>query len=262
MSKRQIINYVKKTIGTAIDVKDTKVKRFPWKKYQFTYFRLSRGVIYTVRTLFDREFVTPYFKNHRNVKDFFEKYSNGKSLGQLKWFDFFVFTIDNILKKNRKSLDEVVNKLKDLSGYLQGKKGNPRCPQLTKAQIILALIRRYGTAFNSFLTEKQMVKKLAIMLRPYKLNVRGATAKEDAKGADLVVYNAKGYKRRYNVKTSKHDENEVKVENGVTVISMSRYVDVGDLKKEHYRKILQQILKDAGLVSKIGRKQQDFEVSD
>jgi hypothetical protein len=254
MNKRQVINYIEKVTRISIDIKDVKSQRFPWNKYQFTYFSLSTGVISAVRTLLDREFVNrKFFENKRRVKDFFLDYSQGKSLRQLKWFDFFLFTVDSICKKTSLTLPEIVNRLEHLSRYLSGRKGNPLCPRLTKAQIVWALLRRYGVSFNSFLTEIQVVEKMSKKLPPYRLKIRKANIEEDIKGTDFVVYNDEGYERKYNLKTSKYDEGKVK-DSSIKVISMSSYVETGDLKEEHYKEILQKILEDACLAPKKERR--------
>lgn len=158
----------------------------------------------------------------------------------------FFFTIKEICEKNKTTLPAIVSRLQYLSGFIGGKEGNAQCPSLTEAQIVWALIRRYGTSFNSFLTELQVVEEMSKRLKPYGLKIRLGTVEEDAKGIDFIVYNNSGYEQKYNLKASKYDEGKLE-DAGVITISMSRYSDTGDLQEEHYQDILRRILSDAGI---------------
>lgn len=244
MSANEIKSYIEQVTGIPID---TETQRCPWDKYQFTYFPLSTGIISAVRTLLDREFINRRsFGDKTRVKDFFIEYSRGKSSKELKWFGFFVFTIKAICKRNSTTLPDIVSRLKKLSGYISGKEGDMRCPPLTEAQIVWALIRRYGTSFNSFLTELQVVEEMSKRLKPYGLKARLGSVEEDVKGVDFAVYNDEGYEQKYNLKASKYDEGKLE-EAGIIAISMSRYADTGDLQEKHYQDILRKILSDAGI---------------
>jgi hypothetical protein len=251
MNEDEIKSYIEKVTNISIEIR---TQRCPWDIYQFTYFPLSTGIISAVRTLLDREFVNrKHFGNKTKVKDFFLDYSNGKSSKELRWFEFFAFTIKTICEKNSTTLPKIVSRLQCLSGYLSGREGNHKCPALTEAQIVWALIRRYGTSFNSFLTEMQVVEEMSKRLEPYELKVRLGTVDEDVKGVDFVVYNEKGYEQRYNLKASKYDEGKLE-EADITAISMSRYADTGDLQEDHYQDILRKILERAGIASMEDRK--------
>jgi hypothetical protein len=241
---KEIKSYIEKVTGIPID---TRAQRCPWDRYRFAYFPLSTGIISAVRTLLDREFINRRtFGKKTKVKDFFVEYSQGKFSKELKWFEFFVFTIKAICEKNKTTLPNIVSRLQCLSGYIDGKEGNTQSPPLTEAQIVWALIRRYGTTFNSFLTELQVVEEMSRRLKPYGLKIRLGTVEEDAKGVDFIVYDDEGYEQKYNLKASKYDEGKLE-EAGIIAISMSRYADTGDLQEEHYRDILQKILSDAGI---------------
>ncbi|MGB9615310.1 MAG: hypothetical protein ACPL3B_07400, partial [Fervidobacterium sp.] len=240
MNENEIKSYIEKVTGLLID---TRTQRCPWDRYQFTYFKLSTGVISAVRTLLDREFVNRrLFGDKTHIKDFFIEYSKGKSSKELRWFEFFIFTIKKICEKSGMTLPQIVSRLEHLSGYISGRERNPPCPPLTEAQIVWALIRRYGTSFNSFLTELQVMEEMSKRLEPYGLKIRLGTVEEDLNGVDFIIYNDEGHEWKYNLKASKYDEakyDEGKLkEAGIKAISLSRYADTGDLQEEHYQDIL------------------------
>jgi len=242
-SRREIENYIKlitrKSISTA--------QRCNWDDYQFTYHILSRGMVNAVRTLLDKRFITPVFDpEEREVKSFFLRYSKQKKLSNLRWFDFFVYVFKEICNRNNLTFPQLIRKIRKLTRHIKGNDGTPAvCPPLTEKQIIYALIRRYGTSFNSFLTEKQLVIEMKPKLKQLGFNIRLGTIEEDRKGADIVIYKIENPEEKYgiNVKASKHDvvETEYVDELGMKIISvgMSGYRDTGDLTEEDYNKIFQ-----------------------
>lgn len=239
--KKEIKNFIESKTRRKISI----TQRCNWNDYQFTYHILSRGMVNTVRTLLDKNFITPVFDpDEREVKSFFVRYSKGKRISNLRWFDFFVYVIKEICDRNNLSFPQLIRKIRKLTSHIKGDKKSPAvCPPLTEKQIIYALIRRYGTSFNSFLTEKQLVVEMKPKLKRLGFGVRLGTIKEDRKGADVVIYKITKPEKKFgiNVKASKHDVVKTKdvdeLKMKIISVGMSGYRDIGDLTDEDYNKI-------------------------
>ena len=244
-NRKEIKTYMEKITGKPIATQ----RRCNWNDYQFTYFVLSRGIINSVRTLLDKVFITPKFPiGQRDVKEFFLRCSKGKKTKDLNWFDFFAFVICEICKKNKLTFAELIKEIKRLTRYMKGDDSRPAaCPSLTEEQIAYALIRRYGTSFNSFLTERQLIEEMEPRLKPLEFGIRLGTIVEDRKGADIVIYDLQDKTKQHglNIKASELDVTETTyveaIRMNVTTIGMSGYRDTGDLIKEDYDDVFQRI---------------------